>query len=172
MLQSLKAYDLGLKKQLIEVKKVVEVVWFLPSSIIVTICGVIAQLLQVYDSSKPLSNDVSDSFSPVVSSSILDITDAKDVSNEKESNKLLNEQEISKCQEENDVDADNSECDLPQPSAKRRKVEEMLNERKDKKLTKKLSQETHAFHWSREVLQLKKQLLQKFEEAIKDYKKI
>ena len=85
----------------------VEVVWFLPSSIIVTICGVIAQLLQVYDSSKPLSNDVSDSFSPVVSSSILDITDAKDVSNEKESNKLLNEQEISKCQEENDVDADN-----------------------------------------------------------------
>ena len=48
----------------------------------------------------------------------------------------MNGQEISKCEEQNDADADNSKCDLPQFSAKCRKAEEMLNERKDKKLTK------------------------------------
>ena len=48
----------------------------------------------------------------------------------------MNGQEISKCEEQNDADAENSKCDLPQFSAKCRKVEEMLNERKDKKLTK------------------------------------
>ena len=78
-----------------------------------------------------------------------------------EINELSNEQEISKCQEENDVDADNSDCDVPQPRATRRKVEEMLNERKDKKLTTKFSQEAQALHLLREDLQ--KQVLQKFE---------
>ena len=56
-------------------------------------------------------------------------TTAKDLSNEKESNELSNEQEISKCQGENDVDTDNSQCDLPQPSIRHRKVEEILRKR-------------------------------------------
>ena len=76
-------------------------------------CPAVTSIQNCINSSKPLSNDDSDSFSPVGSSSILDIADAKDFSNEKESNELSNEQEISKCQEENDADADNSECDFP-----------------------------------------------------------
>ena len=114
-------------------------------------CPAVTSIKNSIDSSKPLSNDDSDSFSPAGSSSILNISDAKDLSNEKESDKLSNEQEFSKCHEENDVDDDNSECDLPQPSARRRKVEEMLNGKKGKKLTTKFSQETQA-------LSLKKQL--------------
>ena len=61
------------------------------------------------------------------------MANVKDLSNEKERNELSNKQEISKCQDENDVDADYSECDRTQPNARRRKVEEMLNERKGKK---------------------------------------
>ena len=85
------------------------------------------------NSSKQLSNDNSDSIWPVGSSSILDIADVKDLSNEKESNELSNKQEISKCQDENDADAGNSECDPTQPNARPRKVEEMLNEKKGEK---------------------------------------
>ena len=122
----------------------------------------VTSIQNIIDSLKPLSNDDSDSFSPVVSSSKLDIAGANDLSNEKESNELSNEKEISKCQVENDVDSDNSECDLLRLSARRRKVEEMLYERKDKKLTLKFSQETQAVHLLTVDLQLKKQLLQKF----------
>ena len=129
-------------------------------------CPSVTGMQNSIDSSKPLLNDDSDWVSPVGSSSILDIADTKDLSNEKESNELSNEQEISNCQEENDVDADNSECDLLQPTARRRKVEEMLNERKDKKLTTKFSQEVQALHLSRD-LQLMKQISQKFEESDK-----
>ena len=43
----------------------------------------------------------------------------------------------------------------------------MLNERKDKRLTTKFSQEAQTLHLSREDLQLKKQILQKFEESNK-----
>ena len=43
----------------------------------------------------------------------------------------------------------------------------MLNERKDEWLTAKFSQEDQALHLLREDLQLKKQLLQKFEESDK-----
>ena len=43
------------------------------------------------DSSRPLWIDDSDSFSPVDSSSIIDIADAKDLSNENKSNELSNE---------------------------------------------------------------------------------
>ena len=125
-------------------------------------CPAVTSIQNIIDSLKPLSNGDSDSFSPVVSSSILDIAGANDLSNEKESNELSNEKEISKCQVENDVDSDNSECDLPHLSARRRKVEEMLYERKDKKLTTKFSQETQAVHLLTVDLQLKKQLLQKF----------
>ena len=56
---------------------------------------------------------------------------ALDLSTENKSNKLLIEKEISKCQEGPDVDVDNSECDLLQPSARRRKVEEILDEKKE-----------------------------------------
>ena len=126
-----------------------------------------ARIQNNINSSKQSSNDNSDSISPVGSSSILDIADVKDLSNEKESNELSNKQEISKCQDENDVDADNSECDLTQPNARRRKVEEMLNERKGKKWTTKFSQEAQALHLSREDLRLMKQVLQKFEESNK-----
>ena len=73
---------------------------------------------KLYNSSKQFSNDASDSFSPVGFSSILDIADVKDLSNEKESKELSNEQEISKCQGENDVDADNSGCDPTQSNAR------------------------------------------------------
>ena len=37
----------GFKKQLIAVKKVIKVAWFSLFSIIVTICGMVAQLLQI-----------------------------------------------------------------------------------------------------------------------------
>ena len=95
-------------------------------------CSAVTSIQNSIDSSKALSNDDSDSFSSIGSSSILDIADSKDLANQKKSNELSNEQKISMCQEENDVDADNSECDLPQPSTRRRKVEEMLNKRRDK----------------------------------------
>ena len=95
-------------------------------------CPAVTSIQNSIDSSKALSNDDSDSFSSIGCSSILDIADAKDLANQKKTNELSNEQKISKCQEENDVDADNSECDLPQPSIRRRKVEEMLNKRRDK----------------------------------------
>ena len=62
-----------------------------------------------------------------------------------------NGQEISKCEEQNDADAGNSKYDLPQFSAKCRKVEKMLNERMDKKLTAKFSQEAPAPHLSRKI---------------------
>ena len=94
-------------------------------------------------------------------------TTAKDLSNEKESSELSNEQEISKCQGENDVDTNNSQCDLPQPSIRHRKVEEILRKGQNIKLTTKFSQEAQAPHLSREDLQLKKQLSQKFEESNK-----
>ena len=132
-------------------------------------CPPVTSIQNSIDSSKPLSNDDSDSFSPVGSSSILNIADVKDLSNQKENNKLSNKQEISKCHEEHDVDADNSEYDLPQPSARRRNFEEMLEERKDKKLTAKFSQKAQAIHLSKEDLQLKKRLLQKFEESDKRF---
>ena len=61
----------------------------------------------------------------------------------------MNGQEISKCEEQNDADAGNSKCDLPQFSAKCRKVEKKLNERMDKKLTAKFSQEAPAPRLSR-----------------------
>ena len=64
----------------------------------------------------------------------------------KKCKELSNEQEISNCQEENDIDADNSECNLLQPSTRLRKVEEMLNKRKGKKLTTKFIQEAQALH--------------------------
>ena len=171
MLQSLNTYDLGLKKQLVAVNKsgggrVV----FTFSAFCNDLwggCPSVTGIQNSIDSSKPLLNDDSDWVSPVGPSSILDIADTKDLSNEKESNELSNEQEISNCQEENDVDADNSACDSLQPSARRRKVEEMLNERKGKKLTTKFSQEVQALHLSREDLQLMKQLSQKFEESDK-----
>ena len=98
------------------------------------------------DYSKPLLSDDLDSFSPVGSSSVLDTADAKELSNEKESKELSNEQEISNYQEENDIDVDNSEYNLPQPSTRLRNVEEMLNKRKDKKLTTKFIQEAQAIH--------------------------
>ena len=100
-------------------------------------CGYLAvtNIENSIDSLKSLSNDNLDSFSLVCSSSILDISGYKDLSNEKESNELSTEHEVSKFQKENNVDTDNSECDLPQPSARHRKVEEMLNKRKGKKLT-------------------------------------
>ena len=126
-------------------------------------CPAVTSIKNNIDSPKLVSNGDSDLFSSVGSSCVLDITDAKDLSNEKEIHELSNEQEISKCQEEHDVDAGNSECDLPQLRATRRKVKEMLNERKDKKLTTKFSQEAQELHLSREDLQLKKKVLQKFE---------
>ena len=110
------------------------------------------------DSSKPLSKDYSDSFSPICSSSIIDIAYTKDLSTEKGSKELLIKQEISKCQEENDVDTNKSECDLLQPSARCRKIEEILNKRKDERLRTKFIQEGKALHLSREDFQLKKQL--------------
>ena len=125
-------------------------------------CPALTSIQNSINTSKQLSNDNSDSFSPVGFSSILDIADVKDLWNEKEIKELSNEQEISKCQGENVVDADNSECDPTQPNARWTKVEEMLNERKDKKWTTKFSQEAQALHLSKEDLQLKKQLLQKF----------
>ena len=115
------------------------------------------------DSSKPLSKDYSDSFSPIGSSSIIDIAYTKDLSTEKESKELLIKQEISKCQEENDVDTNKSECDLLQPSSRCRKIEEILNKRKDERLITKFIQEGKALYLSREDFQLKKQLLQKFD---------
>ena len=120
------------------------------------VCPAVTSIENSIDSSKSLSNDYSDSFSPVGSSSVLDIEDAKDFSNKKETSEFSNEQEISKCLEENDVDADNSECDLPQPSARHKKFKEMLNKRKQKKLTTKFSQESQALYLLREDLQLKK----------------
>ena len=107
-------------------------------------CPALTTMQNSINSSKQLSNDDSDSFSPVGFSSILDIADVKDLSNEKESKELSNKQEISKCQGKNDVDADNSGCDPTQPNARWRKVEEMLNERKDKKWITKFSQEAQA----------------------------
>ena len=98
-------------------------------------CPAVTNIENSIDSLKALSNDDLDSFSLIGSSSILDISDGKDLSNEKESNELSTEHEVSKCQKENNVRADNSECHLPQPSARHRKVEEMLNKRKGKKLT-------------------------------------
>ena len=114
MLQSLKAYDLGFKKQLIAVKESggghVVFTFFDHCNDLWGGCPAVTSIQNSIDSSKLLSNDDSDSFSflPVGSSSILSISDPKNLSNEKESNKLSNEQEISKCQEENDVDDDNS----------------------------------------------------------------
>ena len=96
-------------------------------------CPALTTMQNSINSSKQLSNDNSDSIWPVGSSSILDIADVKDLSNEKESNELSNKQEISKCQDENDADAGNSECDPTQPNARPRKVEEMLNEKKGEK---------------------------------------
>ena len=69
----------------------------------------------------------------------------------KKCKELSNEQEISNCQEENDIDADNSECNLLQPSTRLRKVEEMLNKRKGKKLTTKFIQEAQALHLSEKI---------------------
>ena len=119
------------------------------------VCPGVASIENSIDSSQPFSNDYSDSFSPVGSSCVLDIVDAKDLSN-KETSEFSNKQKISKCQEKNEVDADNSECDLPQPSTRHRKVKEILNERKDKKLTTKFSQEAQALYLLREDFQLKK----------------
>ena len=135
-------------------------------------CATVTNIQNSIDFSKPLSNDDLDSFSPIGSSYILDIADSKDLSNEKESNELSNEQRISKCQEENDVDAENSECDLLQPSARCRKVGEMLKERKDKKLTTKYSHEAQAFNLSREDLQQRNNFNRNLKKAVKDYKKI
>ena len=98
-------------------------------------CPAVTNIENSIDSLKSLSNDDLDSFLLVCSSSILDISGGRDLSNEKESNELSTEHEVSKFQKENNVDADNSGCDLPQPSARHRKVEEMLNKRKGKKLT-------------------------------------
>ena len=69
----------------------------------------------------------------------------------KKCKELSNEQEISNCQEENDIDADNSECNLLQPNTRLRKVEEMLNKRKGKKLTTKFIQEAQALHLSEKI---------------------
>ena len=104
-------------------------------------CSDVTSIQNSIDSSKPLSNDDLDLFSPLGSSSIVDIPDANHLSNKKESNELSYEQETSKCKQENGVDAENLECNLPQPIAGRRKVKEMLNERKDKKLIGKFCQE-------------------------------
>ena len=101
--------------------------WLLLFSIVVTVCGVVTQLLQVYKIELSLQSHYQRTtqirFDPLVL--------ALDLSTENKSNELLIKQEISKCQEEPDIDADNSECDLVQPSARHRKVKEMLNERKD-----------------------------------------
>ena len=171
MLQSLKVYDLDFKKQLISVEKSG---WGRVVNSFFDFCNdfwggypAVTSIQNSINSSKPLPNDNSNSFSPVGSGSILDIVDAKYLSNEKESNELSNQQEISKCQEENDTDTDNSECDLQQHSGRRTKVQEMLNERKDKKITTKFSQEAQRLHSSKEDLQLKKNF-----SKIKDYKKI
>ena len=156
LLQSLKVYDLDLKKQLIAVKKSgwgrVVFSFFDFCNDLWGGCPAVTSIQNSINSSKPLSNDNSNSFSPVDSGSILDIVDIRYLSNEKESNELSNQQEISKCQEENDTDADKSECNLQQHSARRTKVQEMLNERKGKKF----SQNARRLHSSREDLQLKK----------------
>ena len=164
MLQSLKVYDLDFKKQLISVEKsgwgrVVNSFFDFRNDFWGGYPAV-TSIQNSINSSKPLPNDNSNSFSPVGTGSILDIVDAKYLSNEKESNELSNQQEISKCQEENDTDTDNSECDLQQHSGRRTKVQEMLNERKDKKITTKFSQEAQRLHSSKEDLQLKKKLFQ------------
>ena len=62
-------------------------------------CPAVTSIQNSIDSSKPLLNDDSDSFSPFGSSYILDIADAKSLSNEKESNELSIKQEISEKRE-------------------------------------------------------------------------
>ena len=122
-----KSIQSGFKKAIDCLKKVVAVVWLLLFSIIVTICGVVTQLLQVCKIKLTLQSHYQKTtrirFHPLVL--------ALDLSTENQSNELLMEQEISKCQEGPDVDVDNSECDLLQPSARRRKVEEILDEKKE-----------------------------------------
>ena len=54
-------------------------------------CPAVTSIKNSIDSPKLASNDDSDLFSSVVSSCILDITDAKDLSNEKEIHGLSNE---------------------------------------------------------------------------------
>ena len=86
MPQSLKAHDLGLKKQLIAVKKrdggraVFTFFNFCNDSW--GGCPAVTSIKNNIDSPKLLSNDDSDLFLPVGSSCMLDITDAKDLSNE------------------------------------------------------------------------------------------
>ena len=82
----------------------------------------------------------------------------------KKSNELSKKQEISKCQEEMTLTLT---CDLLQPSTRSRKVEEVLNAKKDKKVKTSFRQGAQAFGLLREDLLLKKQLLQKFEESDK-----
>ena len=124
--------------------------WFLLFSTIVTICGVVVQLLQVYKivltlrSYYQMTTRTRFRFYQLVLAlysvfQMLKIFQMKKkVTNFRTNRKFLN------VKRKMTLTMTTQECDPPQPSARRRKVEEMLQEKKGKKLTTKFSQETQA----------------------------